>query len=222
MWRLHDNGWLVRYVADVIVAHRARDSWRGWWSQRIRYGQSSSELAKRHGARLAPFRADTWTLLAWTSALMGKPWSDFGSSTPLVTNSASECSRRRTTPTGSPVNSSVAEWFAPARSWPERGAHVRDADPVERAAPEASPSRAHAVRRGHGVSLAFGEASRRRHRARRRRRRRLRRGRHERRGPLTFSGRVEAADHQIDARTAQRPRPQARCGRRVIRRYSIG
>jgi mycofactocin system glycosyltransferase len=73
VWRLHDQGWLVRYVADVIVTHRARDSWRGWWSQRIRYGQSSSELAKRHGTRLAPFRADTWTLLAWTSALVGKP-----------------------------------------------------------------------------------------------------------------------------------------------------
>ncbi len=73
VWRLHDQGWLVRYVADVVVTHRARDSWRGWWTQRIRYGQSSSELAKRHGTRLAPFRADTWTLLAWTSALVGKP-----------------------------------------------------------------------------------------------------------------------------------------------------
>jgi mycofactocin glycosyltransferase len=73
VWRLHDNGWLVRYVADVVVAHRARNSWRGWWAQRIRYGQSSSELAKRHGARLAPFRADTWTLLAWVCALLGKP-----------------------------------------------------------------------------------------------------------------------------------------------------
>ena len=73
VWRLHDRGWLVRYVADVAVTHRARDSWRGWWGQRLRYGQSSSELAKRHGARLAPFRADTWTLLTWLSALVGKP-----------------------------------------------------------------------------------------------------------------------------------------------------
>ncbi|MGB8197201.1 MAG: mycofactocin biosynthesis glycosyltransferase MftF [Acidimicrobiales bacterium] len=73
VWRLHDQGWLVRYVADVIVTHRARDSWRGWWAQRARYGQSSSELATRHGTRLAPFRADTWTLLTWTSALLGKP-----------------------------------------------------------------------------------------------------------------------------------------------------
>jgi hypothetical protein len=73
VWRLHDQGWLVRYVADVVVFHKARDSWRGWWGQRLRYGQSSSELAKRHGTRLAPFRADTWTLLTWTSALVGKP-----------------------------------------------------------------------------------------------------------------------------------------------------
>ena len=73
VWRLHDEGWLVRYVADVAVSHRARDSWRGWWTQRLHYGQSSSELAKRHGSRLAPFRADTWTLLTWTSALIGKP-----------------------------------------------------------------------------------------------------------------------------------------------------
>jgi mycofactocin system glycosyltransferase len=73
VWRLHDQGWLVRYVADVCVTHRARDSWRGWWGQRLRYGQSSSELAKRHGTRLAPFRADTWTLLTWVTALVGKP-----------------------------------------------------------------------------------------------------------------------------------------------------
>jgi mycofactocin system glycosyltransferase len=73
VWRLHDRGWLVRYVADVLVTHRARRTWRDWWNQRVRYGQSSSELAKRHGTRLAPFRADTWTLLTWTSALVGKP-----------------------------------------------------------------------------------------------------------------------------------------------------
>jgi mycofactocin system glycosyltransferase len=73
VWRLHDQGWLVRYVADVAVTHRARDTWRGWWGQRYRYGQSSSELAKRHGTRLAPFRADTWTLLTWMTAMVGKP-----------------------------------------------------------------------------------------------------------------------------------------------------
>jgi mycofactocin system glycosyltransferase len=73
VWRLHDQGWLVRYQASVTVTHRARTSWRAWWLQRQRYGASSGELAKRHGERLAPLRSDAWTLLAWTSVLAGQP-----------------------------------------------------------------------------------------------------------------------------------------------------
>ncbi|HUY17300.1 MAG TPA: mycofactocin biosynthesis glycosyltransferase MftF [Acidimicrobiales bacterium] len=73
VWRLHDQGWLVRYDAAVAVTHRARTSWRAWWFQRQRYGASSGELARRHGARLAPFRSDRWTLLAWLSVLAGQP-----------------------------------------------------------------------------------------------------------------------------------------------------
>jgi mycofactocin system glycosyltransferase len=73
VWRLHDQGWLVRYVAEVVVTHRARTTWRDWWLQRQRYGASSGELAKRHGVRLAPLRSDPWTLLAWLSVLAGQP-----------------------------------------------------------------------------------------------------------------------------------------------------
>jgi mycofactocin glycosyltransferase len=73
VWRLHDHGWLVRYDATVDVAHSARTSWREWWRQRARYGSSSAELARRHGTRLAPLRADSWTLAAWTSVLIGRP-----------------------------------------------------------------------------------------------------------------------------------------------------
>lgn len=73
VWRLFDRGWLVRYDADVVVTHRARTTWRGWWLQRQRYGASSAELATRHGERLAPLRADPWTLLAWISVLLGQP-----------------------------------------------------------------------------------------------------------------------------------------------------
>jgi mycofactocin system glycosyltransferase len=73
VWRLHDRGWLVRYDATVEVAHPARSTWRAWWQQRARYGASSAELAKRHGRRLAPLRADSWTLVAWTSVLAGRP-----------------------------------------------------------------------------------------------------------------------------------------------------
>jgi len=73
VWRLFDQGWLVRYVADLVVTHRARGTWRHWWTQRISYGASSSELAQRHGSRLAPVRSDVWTLIAWTSVLIARP-----------------------------------------------------------------------------------------------------------------------------------------------------
>jgi mycofactocin system glycosyltransferase len=73
VWRLHDQGWLVRYDARTTVHHRARRSWRSWLRQRHRYGESSAVLASRHGARLAPLRADSWTLVAWASVLLGRP-----------------------------------------------------------------------------------------------------------------------------------------------------
>jgi hypothetical protein len=73
VWRLHDQGWLIRYDATVEVVHPARPTWPEWWQQRHRYGASSAELAKRHGKRLAPLRADSWTLAAWASVLVGRP-----------------------------------------------------------------------------------------------------------------------------------------------------
>jgi mycofactocin system glycosyltransferase len=73
VWRLHDYGWLVRYDADVVVRHHARSSWRGWWTQRREYGASTGALASRHGDRVALLRSDPWTLLAWTSVLLGQP-----------------------------------------------------------------------------------------------------------------------------------------------------
>ncbi|HEY1761419.1 MAG TPA: mycofactocin biosynthesis glycosyltransferase MftF, partial [Acidimicrobiales bacterium] len=73
VWRLYDQGWLVRYDGGTVVHHRARTSWRAWLRQRHHYGESSAELASRHGTRLAPVRVDTWTLVAWASVLVGQP-----------------------------------------------------------------------------------------------------------------------------------------------------
>jgi len=73
VWRLHDQGWLVRYLADVVVTHRARTSWSAWWHQRVQYGVSSGELSKRHPGRLAPLRVDPWTLVAWGTVFIGRP-----------------------------------------------------------------------------------------------------------------------------------------------------
>lgn len=76
IWRLVDQGWLVRYDASVTVIHRARGTWRHWWNQRVGYGESASDLAARHPDRLAPIRLDAWTTIAWGAALAGRPgWS---------------------------------------------------------------------------------------------------------------------------------------------------
>ena len=73
VWRVLDAGWLVRYLPSVVVAHPARPSWRAWWRQRRVYGLTSAPLAERHGERLAPIRADRWTLAAWGGLLAGSP-----------------------------------------------------------------------------------------------------------------------------------------------------
>jgi mycofactocin glycosyltransferase len=73
VWRLFDQGWLVRYDAALVVKHHARTSWSGWWRQRREYGASTGALAKRYGDRLAPLRSDPCTLIAWTSVLLGQP-----------------------------------------------------------------------------------------------------------------------------------------------------
>ena len=73
VWRLVDRGWLVRYDAEVAVGHRTRASWRAWWLQRHRYGASSADLAARHGRRLAPVRADLWTVVGWGLVATGHP-----------------------------------------------------------------------------------------------------------------------------------------------------
>lgn len=73
VWRLSDQGWLVRYLAGVTVTHRARGTWRHWWGQRVGYGRSAAALASRHGQRVAPVRVDLWTVLAWSSVLARQP-----------------------------------------------------------------------------------------------------------------------------------------------------
>jgi mycofactocin glycosyltransferase len=73
VWRLDEAGWLVRYDARVSVHHRARETWRGWFAQRVAYGASAGPLAARHGRRLAPLRADVAALATWGLLLGGRP-----------------------------------------------------------------------------------------------------------------------------------------------------
>lgn len=73
VWRLDDQGWLVRYEASLVATHRARPTWSTWWTQRVRYGASSAELSTRHGRRLAPLRVDPVTASALVGLLIGRP-----------------------------------------------------------------------------------------------------------------------------------------------------
>ena len=73
VWRLDAAGWLVRYDARLSVAHRARETWRGWFAQRVAYGASAGPLAERHGRHLAPLRADVGALATWGLLLAGRP-----------------------------------------------------------------------------------------------------------------------------------------------------
>lgn len=73
VWRLHDAGWLVRYDASTSVTHATRPTVAQWWSQRHEYGRSAASLAELHPGRLAPLRADAWTIAAWAALLARQP-----------------------------------------------------------------------------------------------------------------------------------------------------
>jgi mycofactocin system glycosyltransferase len=73
VWRLHDEGWLVRYDARHVVHHVARPTWRAWFAQRHGYGRSASALAERHPDRLEPVRVDATTMGAWIAVAAGQP-----------------------------------------------------------------------------------------------------------------------------------------------------
>jgi mycofactocin system glycosyltransferase len=127
VWRLFDQGWLVRDVADLVVVHRARGTWRHWWNQRVSYGESSSDLAQRHGSRLAPVRSDIWTLIAWSSVLAGKPMigarivrvargalrSRLASSTDDADHVASEVVTKGMVRAGGPLARAIVRTFGP-------------------------------------------------------------------------------------------------------------
>jgi hypothetical protein len=56
VWRLHDDGWIVRYDASVTVTHDQTQSMALMLQRRFRYGTAAAPLARRHPGRLAPAR----------------------------------------------------------------------------------------------------------------------------------------------------------------------
>lgn len=55
-WRMHESGWTVRYVTDVVNHHEVRTSLKEFSSRRGMYGGSAAPLEARHPGRLIPAR----------------------------------------------------------------------------------------------------------------------------------------------------------------------
>lgn len=62
IWRLLDDGWLIRYEPVAIMTHQTRPNARGWARQVFGYGTSAAALDRRHPGRLVPARLSGWNV----------------------------------------------------------------------------------------------------------------------------------------------------------------
>lgn len=63
VWRLDQQGWLVRYEPAVAVHHSSRPRAAAWARQHYGYGLSASRLRIRHGDAVAPARLTQWSAI---------------------------------------------------------------------------------------------------------------------------------------------------------------
>lgn len=101
VWRLVDNGNVVRYEPSVDVEHRPRRSWPVLLSQRREYGSSAAVLGARHGSRAAPARCSGWIAAAWTALAAGHPIVGLG----MAAGSTAALKRKLDSLTGSSADS---------------------------------------------------------------------------------------------------------------------
>ena len=72
-WRLHEEGWWVRYEPAVEVIHPSRSSVAGWLHQHVAYGSSAAALARRHGGAAAALGGSATSNLSWAAFVLGHP-----------------------------------------------------------------------------------------------------------------------------------------------------
>ncbi|AWB93489.1 mycofactocin biosynthesis glycosyltransferase MftF [Aeromicrobium chenweiae] len=75
VWRLHDAGHRVRYVAEVEVGHEVRRTVRSWLGRKAFYGTSAALLAQRHGDKVAPAILSPTSTLTVAGVLLQRRWS---------------------------------------------------------------------------------------------------------------------------------------------------
>lgn len=69
VWRLVDQGWLVRYEPASVVTHEIRPTVRAWVRQIFSYGTSAAVLEGKHPQRLRPARVSGWNAAVAALAL---------------------------------------------------------------------------------------------------------------------------------------------------------
>ena len=72
-WRLHDQGWLVRYDPAVVAEHSEPTTWNAWYRRRFAYGTSAAPLSVRHPQRLTPLVLRPWPTVAAVLLLARRP-----------------------------------------------------------------------------------------------------------------------------------------------------
>jgi hypothetical protein len=73
VWRMHDEGWRVRYEPAAIVGHREPSRLGPLLARRFRYGTSAGPLARRHPGRLAPLVIHPRPMATAALMLSGRP-----------------------------------------------------------------------------------------------------------------------------------------------------
>lgn len=72
-WRMHEAGWKVRYVPDVVNKHRVRTTFTEFSQRREGYGSSAAELEKRHPGILIPAQPSIVGLVALCALALKRP-----------------------------------------------------------------------------------------------------------------------------------------------------
>jgi mycofactocin system glycosyltransferase len=73
LWRLHDQGWQVRYDPAVVVAHDHRTRLRPWLARRMAYNSSNATLLARHPGRVPALSLSRGGALFWGLVAAGSP-----------------------------------------------------------------------------------------------------------------------------------------------------
>lgn len=71
VWRLHENGWRVRYEPQSTVQHDHRVTLRSFVRRRFDYGTSAARLHARHPGSVPPVAVSSWTAATWVLAVVG-------------------------------------------------------------------------------------------------------------------------------------------------------